>query len=326
MSIRLLLCDCARTFSPDRDAIEKATGLTCSRVYSGLCTSQIEEAAKAIADPESEIIVACQQEADTFALLAEELEQDAPLCIDIRDRAGWSEDGKKVTPKIAALIAASQIKRAPSRTIDVASEGVCLIVGHSETVLPLAEQLAGILSVTCLLTDRPDILPGPVRGFDIAAGRLKTATGSLGGFKITVDDYCGLVPSGRGGLGFSEPRNGARSECDVIVDLTGNPPIFPAHEKRDGYLSRRSRRYPRGAARSFRRLAAGRHLRENTSRSRRRNALRSFPRRADRVHPVPGFLSYGGNRASRRCGRDRPAYLRRLRILFLALPVRRGHL
>lgn len=236
MSIRLLLCDCARTFSPDRDAIEKATGLTCSRVYSGLCTSQIEEAAKAIADPESEIIVACQQEADTFALLAEELEQDAPLCIDIRDRAGWSEDGKKVTPKIAALIAASQIKRAPSRTIDVASEGVCLIVGHSETVLPLAEQLAGILSVTCLLTDRPDILPGPVRGFDIAAGRLKTATGSLGGFKITVDDYCGLVPSGRGGLGFSEPRNGARSECDVIVDLTGNPPIFPAHEKRDGYL------------------------------------------------------------------------------------------
>ena len=40
MSAKLLLCDCAGTFAPDREALEKATGLTCSRVYSGLCVSQ----------------------------------------------------------------------------------------------------------------------------------------------------------------------------------------------------------------------------------------------------------------------------------------------
>ena len=236
MNAKVLLCDCGHSFAPDRDALSEATGLACSRVYSGLCTSQIEAAAKAIADPESQVIVACQQEADTFALLAEELEKDAPLCIDIRDRAGWSDDSKKATPKMAALIAAAAMNRTPIRTFDVASEGICLIMGHSETVLPVAEQLAGILSVTCLLSDQPDILPGVVRSFDVASGQLKTATGSFGGFKISVDAYRSVEPAGRGDLKFSAPQNGARSECDLIVDLTGNAPLFPAHEKRDGYL------------------------------------------------------------------------------------------
>lgn len=236
MNAKVLLCDCAGSFAPDGDALSAATGLSCSRVYSGLCTSQIKSAAKAISDPESQVIVACQQEADTFALLAEELEQDAPLCVDIRDRAGWSNDGKKATPKMAALVAAAVMKRTPFRTFDIASEGICLIVGHSETVLPVAEQLAGILSVTCLLSDHPEFLPGVTRSFDVASGRLKTATGSFGGFNITVDGYRSVEPAGRGNLNFSAPQNGAQSECDLILDLTGNGPLFPAHEKRDGYL------------------------------------------------------------------------------------------
>lgn len=236
MNAKVLLCDCAGSFSPDRDALAKATGLSCSRVYSALCTGQVEAAAREVADSDTQVIVACQQEADTFALLAEELDRDAPLCIDIRDRAGWSDEGRKASPKMAALIAAATMDRTPFRMIDVASQGICLVVGRSGTVLPVAEQLAGILSVTCLLDDQPDILPGVTRRFDVASGRLRTATGSFGNFEITVDAYRGLEPAGRGYLGFSAPRNGARSECDLIVDLSGNPPLFPAHEKRDGYL------------------------------------------------------------------------------------------
>jgi ferredoxin len=37
-------------------------------------------------------------------------------------------------------------------------------------------------------------------------------------------------------LTFGMPRNGAVSRCDLIVDLSGGAPLFPAHDLRDGYL------------------------------------------------------------------------------------------
>jgi ferredoxin len=35
---------------------------------------------------------------------------------------------------------------------------------------------------------------------------------------------------------FEAPRNGATSRCDLVLDLSGGPPLFPAHDLRDGYL------------------------------------------------------------------------------------------
>lgn len=236
MATKLVLCDCAGTFSPDREALEKATGMACSRVHSGLCHTQIGDAARLIGEATGEIVFACGQEADTFAALADELEQPAPQCIDLRDRAGWSDEGKQAAPKMAALIAAERMTQMPTRTMDVESEGLCLILGASETVLPVAEQLADTLSVTCLVSDQPEVLPGALRRFDVAAGKLHTATGSLGHFDIRVDAYRALVPAGRGALSFAAPQDGAESQCDIILDLTGGTPLFPAHEKRDGYL------------------------------------------------------------------------------------------
>ena len=43
------------------------------------------------------------------------------------------------------------------------------------------------------------------------------------------------MPGGRA-RAFSAPRDGGRSECDIIVDLSGGRPLFPAAHKRDGYL------------------------------------------------------------------------------------------
>ena len=45
------------------------------------------------------------------------------------------------------------------------------------------------------------------------------------------------MPSSRGALAFGAPQNGARSACDVIVDLSGGAALFPPPEKRDGYLN-----------------------------------------------------------------------------------------
>src|SRR5205085_11498679 len=35
---------------------------------------------------------------------------------------------------------------------------------------------------------------------------------------------------------FEPPRNGAVSNCDLILDLSGAAPLFPAADLRDGYL------------------------------------------------------------------------------------------
>src|SRR4029453_15403879 len=37
-------------------------------------------------------------------------------------------------------------------------------------------------------------------------------------------------------LVFEGSRNGATSRCDIVLDLSGGAPLFPAHDLRDGYL------------------------------------------------------------------------------------------
>ena len=56
--------------------------------------------------------------------------------------------------------------------------------------------------------------------------------GDLGAFELRVDDYALPLPSSREKLVFGAPRNGARSNCDLVVDLSGGAPLFPAHELR----------------------------------------------------------------------------------------------
>ncbi|MCA8879829.1 MAG: 4Fe-4S binding protein [Rhodobacteraceae bacterium] len=236
MAARLFLCDCGGTQRLDDAAIGDATGLDCRGLHTALCTRQIDRLAEALAVPDAEVIVACRQERETFAALAEELGQAPPLAVDIRDRAGWSDQGQAAVPKIAALLAAARAGRTPAKAIDVVSTGLCLVVGASDVVLPAADQLAGLLSVTCLLSDIPDLIPAPVRRFDVMSGRLRKAAGAISGFQVTVDGLRIAEPSGRGTPVFGPPRDGGTSECDLILDLSGNTPLFPAHRKRDGYL------------------------------------------------------------------------------------------
>lgn len=234
MSKTVMLCDCAGSQVIDADGIAAATGLACSKVFSGLCTTQLDKLAAAM--EEGEVVVACAQEIPVFEELADELEVEAPECIDIRDRAGWSAGKSTAMPKMAALLAEGLMPEPGAKVFDVISEGICMILGHSDVVLPLAEQLQGALSVTCLLSDAPEQISSAVRKTDVMSGVLKQVSGSLGGFKINVDALRQTSPMGRGALGFDKPRDGGQSVCDIIIDLRGETPLFPAHEKRDGYL------------------------------------------------------------------------------------------
>lgn len=234
---RLLLCDCTGTMRPDTDAIAKATGLRCEKVHSHLCRSQAGAAAAALRSGEP-VIVACGQEAPAFAALAEELGAEANLtCVDIRDRAGWSdeESGPAAGPKMAALVAEARLPAPPVPAIDVESQGVCLVYGRGEQAIEAAARLAPHLGVTCMLSAPVEVM-APSAELEIVTGRVRAATGALGRFALEVDAFAELEPAGRGSRGFAPTRDGARTECDLILDLSGETPLFPAHEKRDGYV------------------------------------------------------------------------------------------
>lgn len=231
MTKQLILCDCSGSQTIDPKVIEGATGLTCSKIHTALCTREAEVAAKAIASGET--IIACQQEAQRFDELATELSAEAPLFVDIRDRAGWNDE-KDASPKMAALVAEALIPAPAVKTVDVVSEGMCLIIGAGAVALPAAEKLADTLAVTVLLTDGADL---PLtRAFEVVRGKLAKAAGTFGDFKVRIDGFQMLNPAGRGEFTLTAPRDGAETRCDVIVDLSGATSLFPAPHKHDGYL------------------------------------------------------------------------------------------
>lgn len=232
MPPKLILCDCAGSQSLDPDKIGKGAGIGCSRVYNALCTVQIEHAAQEM--QAGDVIVACQQERATFEELAAELGIDDPAFLDLRDRAGWSDQGAEAAPKMAALAAEALLPSASAKTVDVVSEGLCLIAGTGEVALSLAEALKDILAVTVLLTDSSE--PPMTRSFEVIHGRLRSVSGALGGFDLRIDALRQVEPEGRGALRLSEPRDGGRTTCDIFIDLTGGTPFVPAPHKREGYL------------------------------------------------------------------------------------------
>ncbi|MEO1471730.1 MAG: 4Fe-4S dicluster domain-containing protein, partial [Pseudomonadota bacterium] len=237
---RILLCDCAGSFAPDGAAIEAATGLAPAPVASRLCTAEAGRLADALRAAEaegSEVVVACAQMAETFAEIAAELDLPAPLSVDIRDRAGWTDaaSAARTGPKQAALLAAARLPAHETPVMDVESAGLCLVLASTETGAGAAARLAETLSVTVLSTDGEAPVEAPA-SWDLARGRVRSAAGALGGFALSVDGYAPLEPAGRGTQGFGRAADGAQTGCDIVVDLRGGPALFPAPEKRDGYL------------------------------------------------------------------------------------------
>ncbi|MET4101158.1 ferredoxin [Roseovarius sp. MBR-78] len=235
MPKRLILCDCSDSQPIDATGLEQATGLACSRLHSALCTAEQGAAAKAIAaGGTDEPIICCTQEHRIFEELAADLGVEPPAMLDLRDRAGWTDDTAPLLPKMSALVAEATLPARPDKSVDVTSEGLCLIIGGADAALPAAERLAPILGVTVLLTD--DSAPPESRDFDTISARITAATGALGGFNLRLDALRQIDPGGRGALSWTAPRDGAETACDIILDLTGGTPLFPAHEKREGYL------------------------------------------------------------------------------------------
>ncbi|MDO6591525.1 (4Fe-4S)-binding protein [Loktanella sp. D2R18] len=228
----LILCDCLGSQKIDAAAISNATGLGCSRVHTALCTHEINSAAKALRTGDA--LIACAQEQPRFEELAFDIGVQEPQCFDLRDRAGWGIENGDATAKMAALAAAAVLPQPKPKLRDITSQGQCLIIGAGAAAMAAAEQLSDALSITLLLTD--DSGSTPQDTFDVIKGQLHSARGSFANFTIQINAFQTRDPGGRGIVAFTEQQDGATSQCDIILDLTGNPPLFPAPEKRDGYL------------------------------------------------------------------------------------------
>lgn len=244
MGTKLLLCDCLGSQSIDAARLADASGLDVTRVHTNLCGTEAETAANLMA--EGDVIVACGQESAFFEMLAEELGIDMPGFVDIRDRAGWSDEGAQAGPKMAALAAEAKLNLPAPKVIDVISEGTCLLVGPGATVFDAAATLCDTLAVTVLQTDQEDV-PAD-RRYDVVRGTVRHLSGALGDFKLRIDRFAMLQPGGRGAFTFSDPRDGAVSECDVVIDLTGEAAMVPAPQKREGYFRADPRQPARVAA------------------------------------------------------------------------------
>ena len=87
-----------------------------------------------------------------------------------------------------------------------------------------------------LIKEPGGVPPTRVTAFPLVKGTIKTAKGALGGFDVTIDGYAQPAPSSRDALSFGPARDDVALRCDLLIDLSGGPSLFPAADLRDGYL------------------------------------------------------------------------------------------
>jgi ferredoxin len=229
----LVVCSCEDTMPLDLERLRRAcpgADITSGRQF---CRSELERF-RALASGDSAITMACTQEAPIFSEIGEETGADLGF-VNIRENAGWSKDAAKAAPKMAALLSAAEpLPDIPFVSFE--SEGIALIYGDGDAAIEMGESLKNHLDVTVMIPRPKDIAPRRATDFPIVQGTIRAAKGCLGKFEVAVDDYAVAAPSSRASLSFGAPRNGATSRCDIILDVSGGAPLFPAPDLREGYL------------------------------------------------------------------------------------------
>ena len=250
----ILICSCEDTMHPDTAALKRTCRDSEVAGFRQLCRAELDhfrDAAKA----GGSLIVGCTQEAALFADQAGGRPGKLEF-VNLRETAGWSTEGRQATPKMAALLAAASEPTPDFPFVALSSEGVILIYGCNEVAIEAGQLLADHLDVTVMITRPAQITPPATTPFPIVQGTIRNAKGHLGAFELTVDGYSAPRPSSRAALVFEAPRNGLTSRCDIVLDLSGGTPLFPAHDLRDGYL----RADPRDPAAMLRTVLKARDL------------------------------------------------------------------
>ena len=232
----IFACSCEKTMPLDADALRRGLRGANVETANHLCRAELDRFRAALAAG-APLTVGCTQEAPLFSEIAAETASETPLTFaNVRETAGWSKDAAAAGPKMAALLAMAAEPLPETPLVPLSSEGVVLVYGRDERTIEAANLVKDKLDVTVLLTKPGDIAPRRVTEFPVVKGTIRSAKGHLGAFELLVDDYAAPLPSSRDKLAWAAPKNGATSNCDLIIDLSGGAPLFPAHDLRDGYL------------------------------------------------------------------------------------------
>ena len=231
---KILVCSCEDTMPLDAGALKR--GCRNFDIVTGrrLCRAELDRF-KTLAASGAPLTVGCTQEEPLFREITEDSGADLRF-VNLREAAGWSVDAAKAGPKVAALAAAAAEPMPGIPFVQLESAGVVLVYGRDERAIEAAGLLKEHLDVTVLLTRPEQITPRRTNDFPIVKGTIRAAKGHLGDFELAVDDHAAPQPSSRGALVFAPSRDNARSRCDIVVDLSGGAPLFPAADLRDGYL------------------------------------------------------------------------------------------
>jgi len=237
----LILCSCDKSLRYDPDSF-KNQGFDDVICTDQLCSSDLDVAVAALTQRD-QVVFACEQQAQVFEQLTEELQAENALqasldLIDLRDRAGWTghdENAREVEAKQLALIADASLQRPGTKAREINSAGTCLIIAKDASVLTFADSLGEELAVTCVLETRPSNV-SPSKNFDLAVGQIQSVTGGLGAFEVTFSQFSTLIATGRGATRFSDERPTAASSCDIVIDLVSEKSLLAAEATRDGYL------------------------------------------------------------------------------------------
>ncbi|MEO8281758.1 MAG: 4Fe-4S binding protein, partial [Ideonella sp.] len=293
--MKTLICNCNQTMALDGPALARALtspqnpdgGNGVEVVHTTLCRREAGAFQRAAKDGD-DLLVACTQESRLFLELNEQTEGAPGLAerpirfVNIRESAGWSRDAlpqvagaaAKLTPKIAALLAAAQLPEPePVPTVSYQSAGRVLVVGAADHAQRAAALLGDKLDVTILLPSAGGRL-AQQRDAAVCEGRVDSITGWLGAFRVSwtsanpIDldlctrcnaciDVCpenaidfsyqidlSLCKSHRacvaaceavGAIDFQREPRQQNDAFDLVLDL-GRDALFRMHQPPQGYL------------------------------------------------------------------------------------------
>src|SRR5216683_4034928 len=250
----ILICSCEDTMRLDPAAVQRVCRNSEIATFRQLCRAELDQFRNA-AKAGGSLAVGCTQEVARFTEEAGERLERIDF-VNIRETAGWSSEGNAAGPKMAALLAAAAETAPDFPLVTLSSEGVILIYGRDECAIEAGRLLADHLDVTVMIRRPTQIEPPAATSFPIVKGTIRNARGHFGAFELTIDDFAAPRPSSRDHFVFEAARNGATSRCNLVLDLSGEKPLFPAHDLRDGYL----RADPKDSAAVLRAVLSARDL------------------------------------------------------------------